>query len=194
MNKARLIELNNLIKSAGELIQAFHCGRDIGDGKFSIDYLGSGEGMAILGPGIYFITSQSIAEVYSKHHDVPFLYSVMIDKANFYEGNTGKPEHCRDSLFKIIDDLELKLGRKVKNKNHESLTYGRGGIGDINKAVGGKECNRLLVENGIDGAIEKLPGGDIELCVFNADCIKSIEKIPFSRPPEPKISQREWEW
>lgn len=193
MNKSRLIEINNLTKYAGEIIQAFHCGRDIGDGKFSIDHLGSGEGMAILGPGIYFITRQSTAEKYSRHHDVPFLYSVTIDATNFYEDNTGNPEHCRESLFKIIDDLELKLGRKVKNKNHESLTYGRGSIGDINKAVGHKECNRLLIENGIDGAIEKLPGGDIELCVFNTSCIKSVEKIQFSRPPESRISQRAWE-
>lgn len=52
----------------------------------------------------------------------------------------------------------------------------------------------MLVENGIDGAIERLPGGSIELCVFSINCIKSIEKIPFYRSPELRISQREWEW
>lgn len=180
LKKASIAKIYNLTKSADlGLVKAFHCGRDIGDSKFSVDYFGSGEGMAILGPGIYFATSQGIAEMYAKYHAAPCLYSVEIDTSNFYECTTGKPERIRDALSGIIKKLEEELGYKVYGKNFNSLRFGRGDIGDICKAVGKQKCNQILVENGIDGAIEKCPNF-IELCVFNIECIQSINKVPFS--------------
>lgn len=171
-----IADLYRLTKTAnsGNLIRAFHCGRDVGTG-FDIKFARSGEGMNVLGPGIYFCNLRSAAERYAKYHREPVLYECDIDISNYYEPRAGKPQHLLQSLKEICADLN------IEDMNPNGLTYGQGYIGKINAFLGSSKANAILIDSGICGAFEHIGDELLELCAFDLKTVNIAARYDLNR-------------
>jgi hypothetical protein len=161
-------------------ISAFHCGSNFT--QFSTDHSGSGEGMRVLGPGIYFVTDENLAKMYCKYSrtSTSGLYEAEIDTTNFY--CYGQSWHRNANQSKLVSD---RIDEIAKKHGFESATAVRGisdgkmgkpPIGGIVKLLGWQEAIKTLVSNGIQGALEFVQPGVIEMAVFDTSTIKMKNK------------------
>ena len=169
--KYRKKDLKSYKNLSGKGITAYHGGREFDDG-FSLDFVGSGEGMGILGPGVYFITSKNIAKKYCKYVDRSALYTVNIKSDGLYEPAQGIPRDLHNTLKTIVQDLNLPKTTVM------SLTHGKEYIGKLNAAFGPHKARQILVKAGIKGAYEKI-GDHYEISVFDPSIVTIIDKESF---------------
>ena len=154
--------------------RAFHCGAS-NIKTFSLKFVGLGEGLSALGPGMYFNSSRVLAERYCKYVSNPTMYEVSLDTSGFYDSTYGMPLHLRKGLSTLVDSLvesgklEMSPGGNIRGVS--PLTHGPGYIGAVFKALGAKEGRVALIKIGITGALEKLPSGAIEYAVYDEDQI-----------------------
>lgn len=171
------LELN---ESIAMVMPAFHCGSNFT--QFSTDHSGSGEGMRVLGPGIYFVTDEKLARMYCKYSQTPTsgLYEAEIDTTNFY--CYGHSWHRNANQSKLVSD---RIDEIAKTHGFESATAIRGisdgkmgkpPIGGIVKLLGWQEALKVLVSNGVQGALEFIQPGVVEMAVFDTSVIKMINK------------------
>jgi hypothetical protein len=145
---------------------AYHCGGDIKDGTFSLDYFNTGEnfGKPPLGPGIYFATNPILAKEYCKYVGVPAFYKVEIN-ATYDELINNR--HGPERLWEIERELARKYPGRKYQLPHETLL----------ERFGAKRASEILTEAGIKGAWAQLPGTNgIEIAVFDPSIITVLEK------------------
>jgi hypothetical protein len=164
-------------------IEAWHCGRDLQGGSFSLDYLRTGEGVNYLGPGIYFIDSKQTALRYARYVDKAFIYKCSFSVDGLYDSNRGQPVHLREKMQELNDKLVKDFG--LKNWTHvdpsSSFKYGKHTIGFLNEKFGRDKALSILKEIGINGAYEVLPGGETEYCIFDTGSIQVIDKATVEK-------------
>tara|TARA_R110002020_G_scaffold475977_2_gene715277 strand:+ start:3500 stop:4648 length:1149 start_codon:yes stop_codon:yes gene_type:complete len=166
---------------------AYHCGRPDIEAEFDLDFLGSGEGTHILGPGIYFATNKDIAERYCKYREGAAMYKAEIPKKGIYNPTTGEPRDLRDSITSIVEDIEKKTGRDPY-RGVLSLAHGKGSIGAIVKHYGPKKARELIIEAGIIGAIEEISAGK-EIALFD---LSAARIVPVQeRPSKVQVSRED---
>jgi len=142
---------------------------------------GTGENNAILGPGIYFTNSPSIANLYKKFGGVGTKTKLDLEK--LWDPIKGTPLKRRREWPKIWKDLGLSEAEVDRLHNRAStLRDGRGGLGALVSHVGPAKARKILVDHGIQGAIESLPDGDSEIAIFDDELLKGAEvDVKFSK-------------
>lgn len=171
--------------SLGTSLTAYHCGPD--RSAFSLSYIGTGEGLQALGPGIYFITNPHTATAYCKYSPNPILFEVTLNTENLYGIGLSYRFDMGNShrLHGKFDEIASKFGySSVKNMpTGSSLRQGAFPMGQIVREVGNKKAIDLFLEHGIDGAYELMPTyeGDygLEIAVWNMNIIKMKNKWPM---------------
>jgi len=150
-------------KRASDKIIAYHGGSLLSNNEFSLKHLGSGEGMAALGKGIYFATNKNIAKLYCKNSSNPVLYTVEIETDSLYNPVKGIPKEIADKIWDVA-------GNGASSK-------------ELDKA-------RDIVEKemGIKGHYIDLPAGGLEIAVFDPSIIKIIDKEGIKK--EASVSKR----
>ncbi len=160
-------------------ITAYHGGTGF-TGEFNLNFSGSGEGYRILGPGIYFVNNKRMAVNYAKNYakSNPTLYTAIINTTNFYNA-AWVPSN---EMIEIMNAISKHLGytRDTLPRSYNSLTNGRGFIGDIVKLVGHQKAISLFQKYGLNGAAEEIDAGVWELSVFNLDMLKIISREPLT--------------
>lgn len=169
---SRIINENTL--PGGDII-AYHCGKDIGNGSFSLNFIGSGEGYRRppLGPGIYFATNENIARMYCKYANAAaqgsVFYEVSIPTSGLYNQSWGTPTNLMNAVEELFKhELETRNIRQRINMTDRILQ-----LVDI---MGAQAAAAALVKAGVNGAWTKLPAGGEEIAVFNPSIITIIRK------------------
>jgi hypothetical protein len=155
-------------------VEAWHCGA-LANGHFSLDFLGSGEGINYLGPGIYFASNKKTALVYAKYVNKPFIYKCSFSADGLYDSNLGEPLHLRERIIRLNEELRKQFN-KTDISPTSSFKYGKHTIGFLHEKFGRQKAFEILKSIGINGAYEILPDGTIEYCIFDVDSIKIVEK------------------
>jgi len=184
-------------------LTAYHCGHD--RNAFSLDYIGEGEGMQILGPGIYFATNPHTAIRYCKYATEPVLFEVILNTENLYGTALSFRLDMANNqrLDRQFNKIASKLGYESVDKmpTASTLRQGRYPMGQIVMEAGNRKAIDLFLEHGIDGAYEFLPHGDedygLEIAVWNLNAIRMKNKWPMQSQqapeelgkPEPLFSQ-----
>lgn len=164
----------------GGKIIAYHGGRKF-EGGFNFDFLGSGEGAGILGPGFYFITEKDVAKAYCKYVEESTLYTVEIDAEGIYGMATGFPLHLRDRISDLEERIAKEHGEwsslwgRYRLPVADSFKYGQGFIGSIVKMFGAERARAMLLDIGITGVYTKIPVG-IEIVAFDPSIITIVDK------------------
>lgn len=156
---------------------AYHIGAlDLKGGMFSLDHLKTGEGMAYLGPGTYFVTSETIAKKYIKYRpNDATLYQCSIDTSKIYDPFKGIPENYRGTLDRIGRDI-LDIAGLKKLPYVSSLDYGINEIGVAHKLFGAAKTAELFKKHNLSGFYEEIQPGIYEICVFDYSCIQILSK------------------
>ena len=173
-----MIEARELIASICEArlvnlprkVIAYHVGSELRGGRFSLKYVGSGEGRVPgafrpLGDGIYFATEEFIARLYTKYVPEPVLYTVQLDTRRLYNPTLGTPLNIRAELFKRRDaitggrDLRVSELHRVLDK----ITLG------------------MIKDRTISGQWDNLPAGGQELAVTDLSVVKIIKSERISK-------------
>lgn len=171
------MQLQHLFEAATitGVVTAYHGGNGF-DGDFDLKYSGHGEGYRILGPGIYFATHEGIAARYTKYATkAPSMYTVQIDTTDFYQSSQYPTPANIESMEAIAKELGFPSADDVP-RSYNSLTDGRGFIGDVVKQVGHKKAQQLLIKHGIKGAVEHLDADIWEICVFDLRVVHIIDR------------------
>ena len=174
-----------LNESLGMKMLAFHCGSNFD--KFSIDHSGSGEGMRVLGPGIYFVTDENIAKMYGKYskESTYTLYEAEIDTTNFYCYGHSWHRNANQSqqILDRIDEIAIEHGYKnaVSIRGASDSNMGKPPIGGIVKILGWKNALNSLISKGVQGALEFIQPGTTEMTVFDTSVIKMKNKKELSK-------------
>lgn len=181
MNMKIIAQINQFYKLCLALsgqIEAYHGGSELVRGSFSLAHLGSGEGNLYLGPGIYFTTNRNGAIRYGKYSNKPFLYKVSIKSDGLYDPNRGEPLHLREKAIKLQDDLRKQFNLPTDKylNSTDSFRYGKDFIGFMVQKLGRGQTHYILESVGINGIYENLPGGSLEIAVFNPSIITILEK------------------
>ena len=171
---------NNNIVDLPTTILVYASGPKLIGGNFSTSYIGTGEGNAILGPGIYFSDNKNVALLYAKRFDNPFLHEVELSTDGFYNPITGQPLYLRELLLKEEEKLANKKGLQHLPYGI-SLIHGSGRIGNIVREVGPKNALNIFSHIGLRGCYEKIAGGTaLEFAVFDLQSIKLIKSSPVN--------------
>lgn len=162
---------------------AYHCGSKPPSQNFYDfrKYLRSGEGMGILGPGIYFASNYDVAKRYCRHVKKPFLYKVEINATDFYDYGFNRNPHVLQRLQAAVKEAGFNYSDHLETG--DSLRYGRGWIGYLNKKLGTDRALDLLLKHGVRGQIEWIHWF-WELAVFDPRVIRVIswERGPAAQP------------
>lgn len=167
-----------ITKNLPSHVTAYHCGRDIGDGPFSLDHLGSGEGwkgVMPLGPAIYFATNKNIAMRYCKYSDESYLYEVSIPTSGLYNSTWGTPIDLKDRLREAVVDAEDLTGKKIK--------HSMGGTKDLFSLLG-NDAHEFLRDAGCTGSWTNLAAGGEEIGVYDPSIIEIVNKEPITSKKE----------
>ena len=161
---------------------AYHCGGKLS--RFDLAHVGKGEGLGVLGPGIYFASTPELAGIYCKYSSEPHLYEVTLNTRGYYNSQKGTPAPQRDALLALIDQL-VEQGRLERTpsgfiRGVDSFKHGQGSIGAVIKALGVTAGRRALIDIGITGAYENIPSG-IEYVAFDMSTIKIVSTTPQAR-------------
>lgn len=176
----RLIDLFESAAPSG-VITAYHGGSGF-DGHFNLNFSGSGEGYRILGPGMYFITNKYMANTYGKKYGQRdnSVYTVELNVRNFYN-NRAVPSDAVVAAFEgIAKELGLASAEEITYYPQNALRSGRGRIGKVVEMAGHKKAQELFIKHGLDGAMENIDDDIWELCVFNLDMVRIINKEPVT--------------
>jgi hypothetical protein len=175
--------------TGGMILTAYHCGSSFD--KFSTLYTGTGEGMSVLGPGIYFVTSEHIAKMYCKYakSKMAGFYKAEIDTTNFYcfgsswNRNAEQSKVVGERVDQIARELGYKDGWEI-SRTASSLTYGNAPIGGIVKKLGKIKALELFKERNIQGGLEYIQTGIVELAVYDPSVIylKDKQELPKNLP------------
>jgi hypothetical protein len=164
-------------------ITAYHCGTDLVGGSFSLNHLGSGEGLLYLGPGIYFADDKQIALSYARYAlrqqgKQAHLYKVSIRADGLYDLARGQPMHLREKSIEMQKELCKQFSYKEDKHlcSTDSFKYGKEYIGFIVEKFGQDKARSMLKAIGINGIYENLPSGALEVCVYDPSIITVIEK------------------
>ena len=153
---------------------AYHCGKPDIEADFNFGFAGSGEGLSLLGPGLYFATKRDIAKNYCKYSKNAVMYKAQIPKDALYNPTTGLPLHLREKIASILAIIRNETGRDPY-RGIDSFKHGKGSIGAVVKHYGPEEGRRVLIKNGILGAIEILPSQNgEEIALFDIDSISIL--------------------
>lgn len=155
------------------ILEVYHCGAVFDE--FSINFVGRGEGLAALGPGIYFSDCPGISRLYCKYANRSQLYQAELNTTGIYNNRTGQPERLTQELSKIITELGYDIN-KFFDMPMGDLKTGMGTIGTVFKILGKDKGWQKLISHGITGASEKLPSGCWEIVCWDMRAIKSIKK------------------
>ena len=166
------------------IMTAFHCGSNFT--QFSTDHSGTGEGMRVLGPGIYFVTDENIAKMYCKYSKTSNagLYEAEIDTTNFY--CYGHSWHRNAKQSKLIGEKVDEIAKENGYENAFAIRgvsdslMGKHPIGGIVKILGWQNAIKALVSKGVQGALEFIQPGVVEMAVFDASVIKMKNKKELS--------------
>jgi len=170
-------------KLTGSKVIAWHCGRKLKGGRFSTDHIGTGEGDSALGPGIYFATERSVAEMYCRHHREPVLYKVEFPTRDLYSNQTGEPKRLLERLKALVKDLLPRYGvdkwgeGELRLPRGSSLKHGPGMAGDIVRALGGKRAREEFLKIGLKGLWVSLPAGGFEISVFDPSIVTILDSF-----------------
>jgi len=167
-------------ESSAMKIPAFHCGSNFA--QFSTDHSGSGEGMRTLGPGIYFVTDENIAKMYCKYSKTATsgLYEAEIDTTNFYcygyswNRNPNQSKQISERIDEIAKEHGYESAMEIKGVSDGQM--GTPPIGGIVKLLGWQSALNALVSKGVQGALEFIQPGVIEMAVFDTSVIKVTNK------------------
>jgi len=169
------------LESTGLVLTAYHCGSKFD--KFSTEFSGTGEGNRLLGPGIYFATEPSIATMYSKYaKGEAYLYEAQVDTTNFYcfgylwNRNAHQSQIVHDRVEKVAADLGIDTTKQV---GFYAMEKGRPPIGNLVHKLGWQKALKVLVENGVQGAMENI-GHGMELTIFDPSVIQLTSKRPIN--------------
>lgn len=175
-----------LTKASSGKITVYHGGSKLRGDSFSLDNIGSGEGIGILGPGVYFTDNERLAKAYLKYARGPaYLYTAELDMTDFYNPTTGLPERFRgpvSSLIKnIIEDGSARVNSFGNIAGVSLFDHGKYPIGELVKTFGRSAGREKLLSIGIKGLYDVLPGGQLELCAFDMSTINVIkeEQVDF---------------
>lgn len=158
-------------------LMAWHCGGKPRHEPFSgfRRHVGTGEGMGYLGPGLYFTSDERGARSYCRYTGKKsVLYCVTLDTTGFYDPKWGyDPVNGHPSpLGKTLRDEQARL--KDVAGYTDAFKYGRDPVGVIYKALGRNGALERFAELGVRGIFEMLPGGDLELCVYDPAAITPV--------------------
>ena len=169
---------NKLCLALSGSMEAYHCGSDLIGGGFSLNHLGAGEGMLYLGPGIYFTDSKNLALGYAKYVQKAYLYRVNIQTDGLYDPARGLPMNLREKSIQLQDDLRKEFGFATDKHltSTDSFKHGKEFIGFLVEKLGREGARARLKSVGINGAYENLPGGALDVCVYDLSIITVIEK------------------
>ena len=161
------------------VITAYHGGTGF-DGGFNMDFSGSGEGYRMLGPGMYFITSEFMAQTYAKKYAKrnPTVYTCKLRMDNIYNNRNVPSPQMEQSMNNIARELGYQTFTEVP-RQYDELKNGRGFIGSVVKLVGHTKARALFVKHGINGAAENLDTDIWEICIFNPSCIQIVDRTPL---------------
>ena len=166
-------------------VKVFHGGEIVG-GEIDPRFLGQGEGLAILGPGLYVSTNAHEAKKFFKHSRSEVLTEGNVDITNFLEVSKKIPEHLKEPLRKAAKAAGVEVGKDgfPSSERYSQLNDGRWPIGPIVKKVGKDSARKILVDVGIDGMREEIIPGEFELAIFNPSVFKfAKEPTPFRPKP-----------
>jgi len=195
----------NLCLALSGSMEVYHVGSKLYGGNFDFSYLGTGEGMGALGPGIYFSDNKNLAKLYAKYHKRPYLYKAIIQADKLLNMVTGEPRHLSDKVNQIRAQLQDLLpdkrdcshcrgtGNYYQIKCHDC--DGTGKVKNVRQMYDlfpmfnkytvkdnqeeNNVARKLLSDNGIGGFYITLPGGPLEICVFDLSIISVVETIPL---------------
>ena len=156
-------------------IEAYHVGKKLDEGKFNFAYIGSGEGMGALGPGIYFTDNIDLAKLYGKYSKRPYLYKAIISADKLYNPVRGEPKHLRDTIQKI----EAEVLKDRKYPSYLDLFSRQENSFRVRDTELNEERRNLLKEHGIGGFYVELPSGALEICIFDLSIISLVESVPL---------------
>ncbi len=186
-NRIRLVTKTAKISTASSnIITAYHGGSKLHGDQFNLDNIGSGEGIGVLGPGVYFTDSERLGKIYLKYARGPaYLYTVELDISDFYNPSRGTPERFREPIIALIDEVKASGKARLNYRGDIAgvslFEHGTHPIGELVKTFGRQEGREKLTLVGVKGLIEILPGGQLELCAFDMSTIKIVkaEQIDF---------------
>ncbi len=144
---------------------AYHVGPRRPDRALRSDMRAGGEGMWVLGPGRYLVTSQDVARLYAKYTKEPRLYRVEVDTSGLYDPQKGQPVGLRGPLVKLAAEVAESRGVR-RLPPGQPLEHGRGTVGDLVRALGPVEARRRLAGVGVLGCYEQLPNGSFEIACY----------------------------
>jgi len=156
-------------------IKVYHGGSDFDN--FDLNHLGHGEERttrmkADLGAGIYFSDCEHIAKLYMKHAiGKPALHTAEIDTTNIFDRRHGTP-HLNDIRSNLTKDIK----EKYNNVAVDNLIKTFGIEKALPKLMTNKQAAETLNKYGIDGTFTRLPGGCLEIAVYNPNIITKISK------------------
>jgi hypothetical protein len=155
-------------------VRAWHCGAKPAIASFTdfVKYIGSGEGIRILGPGIYFASREDAARRYCKYAKRPTLYEAEIDTTDFYDSVSGRPSHVRQRLQNALAEVGLKAGGDPPS----SFDYGRHDIGVLVWKLGRAAALQLLLKHGVRGALDWVHTF-WEIAVFDPSTISVLSAV-----------------
>jgi len=155
--------------------------------KFDVRFIGRGEGMQALGPGIYFLDNARVALVYGKYVSNPHLYTVEVDTRGLYSNSYGHPPVLRDRLIKVADEMAAERGLK-RLPPGSALNHGSGTVGDIVRAVGNKKALKIFKDIGLQGSYTFLPGNLTEVAIYDPSIIRITDVKDFEDIDEEGLS------
>lgn len=155
-------------------MHAWHCGAKPAIASFDdfVKYIGSGEGIRILGPGIYFATSERSARAYCKYAQRPVLYEAEIDTVDFYDSVSGRPARVLERLRAALAEVGLEPGRNAPS----DFDYGRHDIGVLVWKLGRAAALQLLLKHRVRGALDWVHTF-WEIAVFDPSTITVISAV-----------------
>lgn len=154
-------------------MEVYHVGRKLIEGNFNFSYIGSGEGLGALGPGVYFTNDLEIAKRYAKYSRRPYLYKAIISTDKLYNPVTGEPSNLRDLKKKVDEQLN------IINKDYLELFSRQENTYRVKDTSLNEKRRNLLKNNGISGFYIELPNGALEICIFDLSIISITESTPL---------------
>lgn len=155
-------------------MHAWHCGAKPAIASFNdfVKYVGSGEGLIILGPGIYFASDERAARRYCKYAPRPTLYEAEIDTSDYYDSVSGRPGRVHERLAAALAEVGLKPGLNAPS----SFDYGRHDIGVLVWKLGRAAALQLLLKHRVRGALD-LVHDFWEIAVFDPSTITVLSAV-----------------
>lgn len=165
----------------GQTITAYHCGNNF-DGNFDLKYSGTGEGLRVLGPGMYFHTNKGQALSYAKYAKMePTLFTCEIRIDHFYDVGGAIPDAMQTTLNAIATEMGFTNWQALP-RNYDTFKNGFGVVGQIVKQLGHAAAQNMLLKHGVNGCIQYINPA-WEISVYNTKCIQIMDREPINLPP-----------